>query len=155
MTLENYKEKVRGRFNQSNFVASLNAEFFYEERFEMKWFATKLKQFSFVSDVDCITLETVRNYSENCMNYAIKEYKGIPRGLQNGVVSYSVLISDKVDDDAIDFAMSRPKKHYSAFEMPIIVDLAKQEIFYYRKTPLWGSIYYKHFRECIMNNFAL
>lgn len=154
MTFEDYLQKVKQGFQQSEFIPSLHAEKFYEEKFEAKWLATKLKQFVFVSQADCISMEMMKEYSTNCFNYALNEYKGLPRGFQNGIVSYNILASNNVEDAAIAFAVSRPQKHFAAFEIPILIDLAKQEIYYYQKTPMWGAIYYKHIKEYIAHNFA-
>lgn len=155
MDFEQYLQTVRTRFSQSHYAPSLKADVFYEEVFEMKWLATKLKQFSFVSSAEHITADLIKAYSTDCVNFAIKEYKGLPRGFQNGVVSYSVLASYHVDAAAIDFAMARPQKHFSAFELPIIIDLANKKIYFYQGKPIWGSLYYKFFRDYIVHNFAL
>lgn len=97
----------------------------------------------------------MEQYSKDCMNYALKNYKNLPRGMQNAVVSNNVLASANVDPMAVKFVEAKPKKHYAAFEMPIIVDLTQEKIYYYKKTPIWGAIYYKYFREYISKNFAL
>lgn len=155
MTYEDYQQKLDERFGKREFIPSLKAEMCYEEKFQMKWIFTKLKQFTFISKADTISGEAIKTYSAGCIDYALKKYKGLPRGVQNGVGSYSVMVSDNVDESAIVFATSRPKKHFSAFEMPVIVDLKNQRLYYYNKTPLWGAVYYKHFREYIERNFSL
>lgn len=132
---------------------SLVVKSIYEERFEIEWLATKLKVFSFITYMSKIDFDDIRNYSVACMDYALKNYKGLPRGLQNGVVAFNVLVSENVSEQAIAFANKRPKKHFSAFEMPIIFDLSKEQIFFYRDTPLWGKIYYEYFREYIEKSF--
>lgn len=155
MTYEEYMNKLSTRFKELDTIPSLNAMNFYEEKFEMKWLATKLKQFSFVSSAEYISAEIMQNYSAQCFDYALKEYQELPRGLQNGVVSFNVLVSNKIDEAAVQFSLLRPKKHFSAFEVPIIVDLSKEKIYYYQKTPIWGAIYYKHIREYIEANFII
>jgi len=127
----------------------------YEEKFKIRWLATKLKSFSFVSYINKIDLYDIDNYSSICTKYALKNYKGLPRGIQNGVSSFNVLVSENVTEEAIKFATSRPKKHFSLFEIPIIYDLANKKIYYYKNTPIWGSIYYNYFRQYIENHFNI
>lgn len=109
--------------------------------------------FSFISYRNHISKEIIEEYSKICFEYSIKNYKGLPRGLQNAVVSFTILASENIEEDAIKFAQERPRKHFSAFEMPIIYDLNKKRLYYYGHTPVWGMIYYKYFREYIEKNF--
>jgi hypothetical protein len=127
----------------------------HEEEFKIEWLATKLKIFSFISCVNKIDLNDIVNYASICINYALKNYKGLPRGVQNGVTSFNVLVSENVTDEAIKFAISRPKKHFALFEMPIIYDLNNNKIYYYKETPTWGSIYYSYFRQYIEKHFNI
>ncbi|MCL1913783.1 MAG: hypothetical protein FWG10_07905 [Eubacteriaceae bacterium] len=116
--------------------------------------ATKLKIFSFVAYTPHCTITDISAYTDASMDYALDNYKGLPRGLQNGVVSFNVLASDNVDIDAINYAVSRPKKHFAAMRMPVIFDLGTGKLAYYEKTPMWGGIYYKYFREYIKTHFT-
>lgn len=155
MEYNQYLDMVLQRFSRAEEIEinSFNVTSMYEEKFKIRWLATKLKNYSFVSHVDKIDLEDIISYTSECTNYAVKNYKGLPRGIQNGVTSFNVLVSANVTEAAKKFATSRPKKHFSLFEMPIIYDLASREIYYYKGTPIWGSIYYKYFREYIENHF--
>lgn len=155
MTYDNYLDQLYARFGKSERVEELRAISFYEEEFRVEWIATKLKQYSFVASAEAITIELIENYSANCMQYALAHYKNLPRGMQNAVVSNNVLVSSNIDDGAIKFVQSKPKKHFAAFELPIIVDLAREKIYYCQKTPMWGAMYYKYFREYIAKNFRL
>ncbi|MDD2235138.1 MAG: hypothetical protein PHZ11_07475 [Desulfitobacteriaceae bacterium] len=146
---------VSNRFNKSEEfqIGSFDVKSYYEEQFKVKWLATKLKIFSFVAHVNEIDADDITNYSSSCVDYALNNYKGLPRGLQTGLVAFNVLISENVSDKAIEVAVSRPKKRFAAFEIPIIYDLSKEKAYYYTKTPMWGAIYYKYFREYIQKNF--
>lgn len=155
MNFEEYMNRIESKsdkrviVNIGDFVASTAKE----SKFELKWMATKLKMFSFISYAEKIDEDTIKKYSHECFEYSRKNYKGLPRGIQNGIVSFSVLTSVDVDKSAIDFVRNRPKKHFSAFEMPIIIDLKNEQLFFYDQTPIWGGMYYKFFREYILENF--
>ena len=127
----------------------------YEEKFKIQWVATKLKIFSFIHYIDKVDIGTIENYSSVCTKYASKKHKGLPRVLQNGVVSFNVLVSDFVTDEAIEFVTSRPKKHFSLFETPIIYDISRSKLYYYEGTPIWGSMYNNYLRSYIEDHFNL
>jgi hypothetical protein len=123
-------------------------------RIEVKWLATKLKMFSFLSYKQEITAEDVKAYSTACLELALREYKGLPRGVQNGVVSFSVLAADRVDKTAADFVLGKPPKHYAAFEFPMIYDLTYNALVYNHNKPMWGALYYGYFMEYAEKNFS-
>lgn len=155
MDSNDYMLKVENNFSEKKevMVSRFNAFQFYEEKFEAKWIATKLKIYSFVSYLPAITEQDIIDFSSECIEKALREYSGLPRGFQNGVATFNVLVSENVDPKAIAYAVSRPKKHFAAMEMPVIYDLSKNKIYYYEKTPMWGAIYYRFFREYIEKSF--
>lgn len=157
MNYNNYIEAISQRFSKIEEVKinSLSVKSMYEEKFEIKWMATKLKNFSFVAYTSKIDADDIITYSSACLDYALKSYKGLPRGLQNGVSAFNVLVSEKVTEKAKATAMARPKKHFAAFQMPVIVDLSNENIYYYKNTPIWGRVYYKYFREFIEMHFNI
>ncbi len=134
-------------------LGSFETRIAYESKFELKWFASKLKIFSFFSYSEKIDVETIQRYSKLCFEHSRKNYTGLPRGIQNGFVSFAVLISNSVDSDAITYVKNRYKKHFSAFEMPVIINLEKEQIIFYNETPIWGGLYYNFLREYIHENF--
>lgn len=151
-----YKNRIISSY--SNSISIKEEDFLidvlYDEKFEWKWFATKLKIYSFISYSNIVNEDTIKEYSKICFNYAKKNYKGLPRGIQNGFSSFSVLASEDINIEAINFVQNRPTKHFSAFEMPILYDLSKNCLYYYKETPIWGQIYYEYFREYIIKNFS-
>lgn len=155
MEYSDYINKIKLKFNSSTPIHELNAVSFYEDIFKAKWLATKMKIYSFVSYSEVINKKTIDDYSSKCFEYAIHNYKGLPRGFQNGVVSFNVLAGRKVDDNAVSFDISKPSLHFAAFEMPVIVDLKTEKLHYFTKTPMWGAIYYKYLRKYINDNFSL
>ncbi len=157
MNYSDYFEIISQRFSEIEEVQieSFNVKSVYEEKFELKWLASKLKIFSFLSHVGEIDSDDIITYSSACMRYALKSYKGLPRGMQNGVASFNVLVSNNVSKRSEEIAIARPKKHFASFEMPIVYDLANKNIYYYKNTPIWGSMYYKFFREYIEMNFNI
>ena len=143
---EHYLNIIKSRFNSSSFVNSLCAEMFYEENIE---FLSKLKKYSFVSYSQKIGVQTIGMFTSNCIMYALRNYKGLPRGFQNGVLCFNVLASEHIAEKAVSFANERPQKHFAAFEIPVIMDLKNHKLCYYKDTPIWGAVYYKNIRKFI------
>ncbi|MDL2233066.1 hypothetical protein LJC63_05740 [Ruminococcaceae bacterium OttesenSCG-928-L11] len=127
----------------------------YEEEFRMEWLATKLKMTSFVRYVPAILPQEFEVYSKHCLREAIRGKRGLPRGLQNGVVSFSVIAADHISPEVAAFASTRPPKHYSAFEVPIAYDLSTQQAIYYQDTMVWGSLYVPFLKAYIDRHFAI
>ena len=42
-----------------------------------------------------------------------------------------------------------PPKHWSLFEFPVIVDLAKSQIHYFKKTAVWGALFFSDMRKTV------
>lgn len=127
---------------------------YYQEVFEWKWFATKLKIFTHVTHRPEVSGEELKRYSSEWLQYSLKNARGLPRGLNNGVVSLNVIIAEQVSPEAIAFAQTRPPKHYSAFEMPIVYDLSSGEVYYYRDKTVWGVMYTKYIESYIQQNLT-
>lgn len=126
----------------------------YNDIFKWEWLATKLKMFSFISYKSSVSEEDIKDYADVCYEYARKNYKGLPRGLQNVFTSFAVVASNNISKEAIEYVQKSPTKHFAAFEMPILYDLSTDTLYFYRETPIWGAIYYKYFREYIINKFS-
>lgn len=155
MDYQQYFAQVKAQFINTRQVdmSGLDTLVTYEEVFKWEWIATKLKIFSFLSYVDKIESNFMKTHAESCLQYACAHKKGLPRGFQNGIVSYSILVSDAIDPAAIAFVSERPKKHWSAFEMPILVDLSKGTLHYYRENIVWGAIYDSFLTEYLLRHF--
>lgn len=91
-------------------------------------------------DAERITVKDALDFSAQAMQRAKDEHEGLPIGLQAGIVSIAVLVSESVDDDVRDALSKRPQAHFAAFEMPAVYDLAREELYYYSRIPLWGGM---------------
>lgn len=157
MDYQQYYEKIKGNFNASKQVNiyNLDTHVTYEEVFKWKWMATKLKIFTFLTYAEKIDEQLIKVYTDKCLNYALKNKRGLPRGLQNGVVSYSIIASENVDQSAIEFVTQRPQKLWSAFLMPVIVDLSQKKIYYYKDGIVWGALYDSYLKEYLLRKYNI
>ena len=149
-----YLQTVSLRLGAGQFVPSLQAQQFYEEEFKIKWGASKMKKYAFVSYMPLVTADSMVGYSKRCMQYALDNYKGLARGMQNGVASFAVMAGEQIEQGAVDFVLASPEKHWAAFEMPGLVDLGARRVFYFQGTPLWGALMWKDLRGFVAQNFV-
>jgi hypothetical protein len=120
-------------------------------RFELTKFGFSESFFVFC-EFDRLTTAEVREFSADAYRYA-KQHKTIPLpcGLFESVWCYAIALAEAVDEATLDSIRSEtPPKHWASAEIPVIYDQARHRLFYFEKTPLWGSAYYAGFRKQIL-----
>lgn len=147
MPFEDYRSLLEGRLGIGQFVPELNAWMYYSEEFRIKWGASKMKKYVFLSAFEKLDAQALRTYSDACIKHALKIYQGLPRGFQTGVGSFAIAASNVVGQDAVDLALQIPPKHYAAFELPVIADLQNRRICHMQRTPMWGALLWKDIRN--------
>jgi len=154
-----YFEIVHEKLRRDKFVLrndnidGLNVVVATKQEFQLLWFGTQMNIFVIMGYVDNISREVMENFSKHAIDYAIKNNQGLPLGFLSCVTSFALLVSSGIDEDAKKFVQGSYKKHFAAFEMPVLFNLKSEELLYYRDTPFWGSIYYKFFRDFIEKVF--
>jgi len=125
-----------------------------KSRFEWLKLATQLNIFVITGSLDNISEKSIDKFSRLAYDYATKNNKGLPRGFQSGVASFALLVSNSVDEEAKKWVQQRPRKHYAAFEFPVIFDFRDRHLYYYKKNITWGSMYHGFFLSLILENFT-
>ncbi len=124
----------------------------YEKRFKWRWFATQLNTFVFAVDFgdETITVQSVEDVLTEAFVYAKKNYSGWPRGLQSALGAIAILTSSSVDDDAARYCTElKSGKKWAGFSVPVIHDIGTSQTYSFDRNPMWGRIYYPHFRDMI------
>ncbi|MDP6923591.1 MAG: hypothetical protein R2568_00850 [Candidatus Scalindua sp.] len=92
-------------------------------QYNMSWLrTTQVNIFVFMGVVEKISLEFAVAYSKMTLSYAMKNYKNIPKHMNNITASFPLLISSCVDDDAKQWIQQKPKSQLGFHEMPVILD---------------------------------
>lgn len=124
----------------------------YEKKFRWAWMATQLNTFVVASDFGNqeVTVDTIEKHLSQGFDYAKKNYKGWPRGLQSGLGVISIIVSDNLTQEAINYCHQLGSgKKWSAFTIPVLIHSSTGEVHSFDKKPMWGAIYYPHFRTMI------
>jgi len=104
----------------------------------------------------------LKDYSRKSFKYA-ERASGIPlaggiplpRGFFFGIICYSIAIVDDVDTYISETIRKKaPPKHFAAFEIPVIYNLASGALYYYEVSPYWGNWYHNQIRQTIKNMLA-
>jgi len=142
--------KQDGLFLETTTIAGISCSVGYSKEFRWSWMATQLNTFVFIGSTDLpIDKALIEKFSHECYEYAIKNNQGWPRGLQSGVGSVAILKGTTINQGASRFCEKPSKKHWSAFEIPVIYDTSNQRTIKYLKNPIWGTIYFPYFTELI------
>ena len=154
MSLQNIKDKLSAKsiFLSEEKIADYPTIIGYEKKFKWSWFATQLNTFVIASDLGdkLVTKEIIETHLSESFKYAKKNYKGWPRGLQSGVGVISILISKNIDEEAIEYCKKmKSGKKWAGFTIPVAINPSTNETYYFDKNPIWGRLYYPHFKKLI------
>ncbi|MET7593574.1 levansucrase [Streptomyces sp. NPDC004082] len=115
--------------------------------FRMRWMATRLHLFTVAAAVPEITVEAISGFTDQVMKYAKDNKGGLPVGLQNGIGAFPVLVSERVDPAAVQWAEQQQRLKFAVMTRPVVVDSARQYVGTYRGKPALGRVYASHFIE--------
>ncbi|MET7940447.1 levansucrase [Streptomyces sp. NPDC005302] len=115
--------------------------------FRMSWMATKLHLFTVAAAVPEITVPVVAAFTDQVMQYAKDTKGGLPVGLQNGVGAFPLLVSDRVDPAAVQWAEAQQRIKFACMTRPVVVDSSRQYVGMYRGKPTLGRVYASYFIE--------
>ncbi len=122
----------------------------YNKKFKWSWMATQLNTFIFIGETGAlVTREVIEDFSKQCFNYALKNNKGWPRGLQSGIGSIALIAGNNFTPDAIEWCEKVSKKHWSAFEIAMLYHVEEKRAIRFQKQPIWGRLYFSYFAEMI------
>jgi hypothetical protein len=157
MNLELIKNKLQSEsiYHSQEKILDKPSVIGYEKKFKWSWMATQLNTFIVASDFanEEINKALIEKHLKESFNYAQKNYKGWPRGFQSGLGVISILISDKIDEESKEYCLKlKSSKKWAGFAIPVVIDSGDKKVYSFEKNPMWGRIYYPHFKE-IINDF--
>ncbi len=110
------------KFNEEKFDY-LNVLLATGIQFNMSWLkTTQINIFAFMGVVEKVSMEFAVAYSRMTLSYAMKNHSDFPKHMNNITVSFPLLISSCIDDDAKQWIQQRPKSQLGFIEMPVILN---------------------------------
>lgn len=142
--------KLDGNFYGNHTIANIPCTVGYFKEFRWSWMATQLNTFVIVGETEQrIDVRTMDVFSALAFQFALNHNKGWPRGLQAGIASVAILKGNDIDPAAIGFVSNPSRKHWSAFEIPVIYNTSQRHAFRYTSNPIWGMIYMPYLGKLI------
>lgn len=127
----------------------------YDKRFRWRWFATQLNTFVVAIDYgdEPVSMATIEAALTESFAFAKRNYKGWPRGLQSAVGVITLLRSSCLDAGAIEYCRElKSGKKWAGFAVPVVLDASTGQAHFFSRSPLWGRVYYPHFRKLILQS---
>lgn len=154
MDIQTIKEKLHEQSIYHSEAEILNRHSIvgYEKKFRWSWMATQLNTFIIATDFgsDEIHKTVIENHLSEAFRFSERHYTGWPRGLQSGIGVISILISSSITEEAKEYCLKlKSGKKWAGFTIPVVYDSTTGNIFQFEKNPIWGRIYYPHFKKLI------
>ena len=71
------------------------------------------------------------------------------RGLQFGYMIIPIIAANNVGESLQKYVTDMPSKHWALFEFPVVIDLAGNQVHYFKKTPAWGAFFFSDMRNVV------
>lgn len=128
----------------------------HRSRFELSKFGIAGYFFTF-AEIPNLTVETLQQFSAASFAFAkANKSSSLPDGFFTATFCFAVAMTTNLHPNFADYIRTTPPiKHWSAFEMPVVLDLANGGLFCFEGTPLWGAAYYNGFRHEIRANLSV
>ena len=110
--------------------------------------------FSVIANFDTVDAKTAEAFTKAADEYAKSNNSGLPRGLQSGIYTLAVIVSQKVDQTAIDYVSKAPPSQWAAIALPVIYNLENDSLHYFTGTPIWGFAMYRGLRKYVVERFG-
>lgn len=129
----------------------------YEKKFRWKWMATQLNTFVIASDFNDapITPGVMSDFIDEAFTLSKEHYAGWPRGIQSGLGVIAIALGTEITPDAQRYCTGLESgKKWAGFTVPTTVNTGSGAVYKFEKNPMWGRIYYPHFKALIEASLA-
>lgn len=109
--------------------------------------AVKMHHYFLITRDDNATAADFDAYVKTCVDWALNNYQGLPRGLQKAVGVYPVLLQANAHPDVVAYVKQKPDAHFAAFALPCVFDLSTETLDYMDQTPIWGFAMWRGVRK--------
>lgn len=109
-----------------------------------------LSQHIVVRQLDNANAQDVQELFEAGFRFG-KQANWVPllRGMQFGYMVIPILVGTDPDNALVQYVSASPRKHWSLFEYPVVVDSRSCRTFYFQGTALWGAFFFSDLRRVV------
>lgn len=138
------------KYRPQNFIYAA-----HRSRFEITKFGMAEYFFTF-AEIPNLTVGILQQFSAASFQFAkANKSTSLPDGFFSATFCFAVAITAHVHPQFAEYLRATPPiKHWSAFEMPVVFDLAAGGLYYFMGTPVWGAAYYAGFRREVQSNLG-
>jgi len=117
----------------------------------------KMTRFVIVSSMDNVAnSDLVKDFSSSATKYSLDNRDSLlPRGFGGSLLSIPTIVSEGFNEEIKNWiGRNRAPRHWAAFEFPVLLSTVDRQVYYYKKTPIWGAAYYRGFRKFVEEVFG-
>ena len=156
MNINSIKEQLTesGIFYSEDQILEQPTVIGYEKKFKWAWLATQLNTFIIATDFgdEEVNQSLIEKHLTESFKFTKQHYSGWPRGLQSGIGVISILISSQITEEAKEYCQKfKSGKKWAGFTIPVVHNSNLMETYHFQKNPIWGRIYYPHFKKLIQS----
>jgi hypothetical protein len=150
--LEKFKNEFLKRdiyHSQKNFSNNISTQIAYIKKIEKQLWLAQSNTFIIVGITDSeITKQLISEFTDEAFRFAKKNNQGLLRGVNSVVGAIAVLIGKDSNDEAKKYC-SKLYKKLSAIKIPVIVDINKNEITFFKGRPFYGWLFIPYYKKLI------
>jgi len=112
----------------------------------------KTAHFVLGKTIETASVNEIKSFSKSMTNYVLERWS---KEHITGILCVPLIVSNSASQDVKDWlSKATMEKSMLAFEFPALFLLDESQIYYSKKTPLWGMVYYRghrHFVESMLS----
>lgn len=96
---------------------------------------------------------SLTEFSSACFKYTTKSRLiPLPYVPFDSFVCFSIALVNELDPATAQTIRDKePPRHFGSTEMPVVYEIKNRMLFYFERTPLWGALFWDHWRQMIGN----
>jgi hypothetical protein len=109
-----------------------------------------LSQHIVIRQLDNANVQDVQELFEAGFRFG-KKANWVPllRGMQFGYMVVPIIVGTAPDTALVQYVSASPRKHWSLFEYPVVVDSRNWRTFHFQGTALWGAFFFSDLRRVV------
>lgn len=128
-------------------VASRAALVARRSDFRWRWVATRLHVFVVAIQVTEAHVDLADDLIDAAQRHAIAHKGGLPRGLQTGTATMTVLLTEAPSPALRAHFAQRPEHRFAAMNFPVLLETDRATLTYFTGSQLLGRMYAGHLRR--------